>query len=113
MAIDGVLPSERWCRAAFKGFARQCFHASMWSGTASIEGLGVEVLAIAFVVLALWRGWARTGRLPLPGVALVTVLLGLAWTKVVMVLADGAKTAAHSGDRADPATFGTWPAFVL
>ena len=113
LAIDGLVPWERWCRDASSGFIKQCFHASVWSGTASIEGLGVEVLAIAFVVLGLWKGRAGSGRLTLPGVALATGFLGLAWTKAVLVLGDGGKTAAVSGDRLDPAAVGTWLALAL
>ncbi len=70
--------------------ARLCFRAPVWSGTAAAAGLAAELVAGAFVLIAIWRGWIGAGRLPVTGVALGTAFLGLAWAKVVMVLAGSA-----------------------
>jgi hypothetical protein len=105
-AIDGVVPWERFC-----GPANLCFHAAIWSGTASLFGFLAEVCAVAFVLISVARRrWSS--RLSPTQVALVGAVIASIGVKLGLVLKDAAILLTYE-NVSRPVYVGAWLGMTL
>ena len=110
LLADSVVPWERFCNYPDDGFPARCFSARLWSGSASLLGLGALVFLVVFVIATIRAGNRAPiglGRLFLFVAAVVTLA-----AKATIVAGNDAITSRNQAE-GGPAWVGVWVGTAL